>query len=170
MTKNNKIPQRSPQVNRPTAKKMDTSSKEVDMNYLKSFYPTPVKGMKWVYAMTISIQGMNIQGEMIMEVTEVLGEDVKLSIAIGAQRHEESLNINSFAPVPNASGKKDSTGYTYEGQESLNLPYKALDTTKLSTPNNDGKGYLWLAHGIGPVKFGISQAGVPATLELKSFS
>ncbi len=166
-SKNNQIPKAS----KPISIDDQSSDKEVDINFLKSFYPKPKKGMKWVYLMSISIQGMNIQGEMIMEVTDIISEDVKLIISIGDKKQEESLNINSFAPVPNTSGgKKDSTGYTYEDKENLTLPYKSLEATKLSTITSDGKSYLWLSHGLGPVKFGINQSGIPAVLELKSFN
>lgn len=180
MSKNNKVPQKNNQPNRSAPKPIslnddtptaNAANKEVDLNYLKAFYPKPQKGMKWVYAMSINIQGMNIQGEMIMEVLDIVGEDVKIAVSIADQKHEESLNINSFAPVPNASsGKKDSTGYIYEGQENLSLPYKSLEATKLSTMSQEGRSYLWLSHGLGPVKFGISQSGIPAVLELKNFN
>lgn len=184
MTKDNRLPQKNLSQNKSnstakntqthTAKKKNVSSQsgsEVDENYLKSFYPKPVKGMKWVYAMSINLQGMSLQGEMIMEVSDIIGEEVKVKISVGQQSHEEKVNINSFAPVPNSSGSKPgSTGYIYESQENLNLPYKSLDTVKLSTGNSEGKTYLWLSQGLGPVKFGISQGGIPANLELKSFS
>ncbi len=173
MSKNNKIPQKSSNQNKvikPSQVSSQTNGNEVDANYLKSFYPKPSKGMKWIYAMTINIQGMSVQGEMIMEVFDIVGEDVKIKISVGDQSHEESININSFAPVPNASSKKDSTGYMYESQETLNLPYKSVDSVKLSTVNSDGLSYLWLSQGLGPVKFGLSHAGIPANLELKSFS
>lgn len=172
MSKNNRLPQKNLSQSKPTnSANKATTGKEVDLNYLKSFYPKPEKGMKWVYAMTINIQGMSVQAEMIMEVTNIIGEEVKLKVTLGDQSHEESMNINSFAPVPNATGgKADSTGYMYEGHETLNLPYKTLDSSKLSTMSKEGRAYLWLSQGLGPVKFGMSHAGIPASLELKSFT
>lgn len=183
MTKDNKINQKNSIQNKvaPISKKTisqdskkkspsKNSGNEVDENYLKSFYPKPEKGMKWIYAMNINLQGMTLQGEMTMEVVDIVGEEVKIKISVGDQSHEEKVNINSFAPVPNGSGSKPgSTGYMYESQESLNLPFKSLEAVKLSTGSSEGKSYLWLSQGLGPVKFGISQGGIPANLELKSF-
>ncbi|MFN8577190.1 MAG: hypothetical protein U0354_10070 [Candidatus Sericytochromatia bacterium] len=176
MSKDNKVNPKSSSQNKvkTTSNKstlpQQSGGNEVDANYLKAFYPKPSKGMKWVYAMTINIQGMTLQGEMTMEVVDIVGEEVKIKISVGTQSHEEKVHKDAFAPIPNASGKKDSTGYFYESQENLNLPFKSLETVKLSTINNNERTFLWLSQGLGPVKFGISHGGIPANLELKAFS
>lgn len=148
----------------------NSNPNEVDENFLRAFYPTPEKGMKWVYTMTINIQGMTLNGEMIMEVYDIVDEKVKLRITMGDQKLEEETSIKTFAPVPNAGGSQQNTGYVYDLRENLNLPYgEVKNTARLSGSSKDGPVSLWLAEGLGPVKFGINSGGIPADLELREF-
>ena len=144
---------------------------EVDQKYLQSFYPKPEKDMKWVFSMGINIQGINVHAELIMEITEINGNNVKIKTTLGTQSFESTTSLDTFAPVPSGSGaNKNSSGYIYESTEDLTVPFNEFKgIAKLSTPTNEGRAHLWLAPGIGPVKFGIISAGIPATLELKEF-
>lgn len=143
---------------------------EVDQNYLKSFYPKPTSTMKWVYTMFINIQGLNLQAELTMEVVEIKGDDVKIKTVMGNQSFDSTVNINAFAPIPNnADGKKDSTGFRFETNETITVPAGTFETVRLAADSKSSGSFLWLSNGIGPVKFGISHSGVPATLELKEF-
>lgn len=144
---------------------------EVDENYLRKFYPKPEKDMKWIYSMNINIQGMSIQGELVMEIKDIVEDKVRFSVAMGDQVTEEETSINTFSPVPNLQGGQgNSTGYIFEEKEDLNLPIGLLkDTIKLSTATKEGLSFLWLNEGMGAVKFGINVSGIPAHIELKEF-
>jgi hypothetical protein len=144
---------------------------EVDQKYLQSFYPKPEKDMKWVYSMIINVQGINVQAELIMEITEIKGKNVTIKTIMGTQCFENVTSLDAFAPVPNGPGaNKNLSGFIFENLEDLIVPMDEFkNAAKLSTKSNQGKAYLWLVSGIGPVKFGINTGGIPASLELKEF-
>ena len=143
---------------------------EVDQEYLKSFYPKPTKDMKWIYTMSINIQGINFQAELIMEIAEITNNNVKIRTKMGDQVVENVITLDSFAPLPSHNQNNNATGFIYESYEDVNVPYGQFkDTVKLSTDSEEGRTYLWLSKEVGPVKFGIKSGGVPATLELKEF-
>lgn len=146
--------------------------KEVDEKFLKSFYPAPKQGMKWVFTMNINVQGITMQAELIMEVTEINGENVKIKTSMGNQNFENITNLSSFSPLPAAQpGKTTSSGFRYVTSEDLVVPFKNFSNIpKLLAGSRDSNAFLWLAPGIGPVKFGISAGGIPASLELKEFN
>ncbi len=140
---------------------------EVDQNYLKSFYPTPTINMKWVFAMFLNVQGLSVQAELTMEVIDIQGDNVKIKTVMGDQSFENTVDINSFAPLP-SSGK--SSGFRFETIESIKVPYGTFDTARIIVEGKQGKSsFLWLSEGLGPIKFGITENGIPATLELKEF-
>jgi hypothetical protein len=147
-----------------------STGSEVDQKFLQSFYPKPAKDMKWIYAMGISVQGINVQAELIMEITEINGNDVKIKTTLGAQSFENTTTLDAFAPVPSTGTAPGSSGYIFESSEDLSVPSGNFqNAAKLSTAAREGRAYLWLAPGIGPVKFALSTGGIPATLELKEF-
>lgn len=164
--------QQSTPATKPVSKPVQISNpNEVDENFLRAFYPQPEKGMKWVYVMTINIQGMTLNGEMIMEVYDIIDEKVKIRISMGDQVMEEETSIKTFSPVPNVGGNQSGTGYTYEMRETLSLPYgEVKNAARLASSTKDGPSSLWLADGLGPVKFGINSGGIPANLELREFN
>jgi hypothetical protein len=143
---------------------------EVDQKFLKSFYPKPTKEMKWVYSMKLNIYGIDVNGELVMEVISIDGENVKIKTRMGEQSFENTVTLDNFAPVPSNSAENNATGFRYDGFEDIKVPYGSFpDAVKLSTSAAEDRSYLWLAPEVGPLKFGIKAGGVPATLELKEF-
>jgi len=146
------------------------SGEEADDKFLSSLYPRPEKGMNWLYAMMFNINGINIQAELMMEITDIIGEMVKIKTTFGDQVTENTTTLDAFSPIPAKNGSKVSSGFLFVNNEDVIVPagtYKGV--FKFSSLGHEGENLLWLAPGVGPIKYGVKVSGIPATLELKSF-
>jgi hypothetical protein len=144
---------------------------EINSDYLKLFYPEPKVNMTWIYTLKFDFQGIDVKAQLKMEVFSIENKNVKIRVSIGNNSFEESIPIDEFSPIPSTEGLNTSkTGFIYEGKEEIKVPFgNYTDAVKISTLGKDGKYYLWLVNGIGPIKFEIKSLGVPAYLELENF-
>lgn len=151
--------------------KLDIGS-QINSDYLKLFYPEPKKDMAWIYSLKFNFQGIDVKAQLKMEIYSIENKNVNLKVSIGNNSFENSIPIDDFSPIPSTDGLKSSkTGFIFEGKEEVTVPSgNYTDAIKISTIGKDGKYYLWLVKNIGPVKFGVINSGVPAHLELESFS
>ncbi|GIW21593.1 MAG: hypothetical protein KatS3mg068_0600 [Candidatus Sericytochromatia bacterium] len=145
---------------------------QITSDYLKQFYPEPKTNMTWIYNLKFNFQGIDVKAELKMEIFSIENKNVNIKVSIGNNSFEESVPIDDFSPIPSTEGiKNSSTSFVYEGKEEVDVPFgKYNDSVKISSLSKEGKYYLWLAKNIGPIKFGITTSGVPAYLELESFS
>lgn len=161
------IPRQKPESNA-----MPSIGEEANAEYLKMFYPKPEQGMKWTYSMSINIQGMALNAELIMEVIEVKNKKVIIKTTMGDQSFDSETSVDAFSPIPSASGGAGvvKSGYTFEGYEDIITSVGEFKgCSKLSSVNEGNKSYLWLHKGTGPVRFLITSNGVPADLVLSEF-
>lgn len=160
------IPRQKPESNA-----MPSIGEDANAEYLKMFYPKPEQGMKWTYLMSINIQGMALNAELVMEVTEVKNKKVIIKTTMGDQSFDSETSVDTFSPIPSTGGSGVvKSGYTFEGHEDTQAPagdFKGC--SKLSSVSEGNKAYLWLHKGTGPVRFLVTANGVPADLILKEF-